>query len=206
MSFKSFLSAALLLGTAASATEFKAAYVDIQRAVQEVDEGRAAKARLQTLADAKQKDFEKEQATLKSEVDAYQKQKLTMDDKVAAAKEMDLQKKTYEFAQKAERLRAELGDSERKELSTIFPKLEALLGQIAQREGLTMVFDRSSSGLAWAPPSLDLTNELIRMYNAQYKAAVPKGAGKPAGTPGTGKPEGTPGQGPAGGKKDEPKK
>lgn len=183
MSFKSFLSAALLVSTAASAAEFKAAYVDIQRAVQEVDEGRAAKARLQSLADAKQKDFEKEQVALKAEVDAYQKQKLTMDDKVAAAKEMDLQKKTYEFAQKAEKLRAELGESERKELSTIFPKLEALLGQIAQREGLTMVFDRSSSGLAWAPPSLDLTNELIRMYNAQYKA---KGAPAP--------------------KKDEPKK
>jgi outer membrane protein len=186
MSFKSLLSAAVLVSTAASAAEFKAAYVDIQRAVQEVDEGRAAKARLQSLADAKQRDFEKEQVSLKAEVDAYQKQKLTMDDKVAAAKEMDLQKKTYEFAQKAEKLRAELGESERKELSTIFPKLEALLGQIAQREGLTMVFDRSSSGLAWAPPSLDLTNELIRMYNAQYKASVPKGGGKPAGTPGQG--------------------
>jgi hypothetical protein len=34
-----------------------------------------------------------------------------------------------------------------------------------------MVFDKSSSGLAWAPPALDLTNELIRMYNAQFKAA-----------------------------------
>ncbi|MGV3621203.1 MAG: OmpH family outer membrane protein [Archangium sp.] len=151
MSFKSVVSAFVLVASAAHAAEFKAAYVDIQRAVQEVDEGKAAKNRLQSLADGKQK--------------------ATMDDKVAAAKEMDLQKKTYEFAQKAEKLRTELAESERKELGTIFPKLETLLGQIAQREGLTMVFDRSSSGLAWAPPSLDLTNELIRMYNQQYKGA-----------------------------------
>ncbi len=169
MSFKALISTAVLFASAAHAAEFKAAYVDIQRAVQEVDEGKAAKTRLQSLADSKQKAFEKEKAALQAEVDAYTKQKPTMDDKIASAKEMELQKKTYDFAQKAEKLRVELSESERKELGTIFPKLEQLLGQIAQREGLTMVFDRSSSGLAWAPASLDLTNELIRMYNAQYK-------------------------------------
>lgn len=177
MSSRVFAAVLALAAGSSLAAEFKAAYVDIQRAVQEVDEGKAAKTRLQSMADQKQKDFEKEQNALKAEVEAYQRQKAMMDDKVASAKEMELQKKTYDFAQKAERLRQELSESERKELATIFPKLEQLLGQIAQREGLTMVFDRSSSGLAWAPQSLDLTNELIRMYNAQYKAAG--GAKKP---------------------------
>jgi outer membrane protein len=41
-----------------------------------------------------------------------------------------------------------------------------------------MVFDRSSSGLAWAPASLDLTNELIRMYNSTYKAGAAATPGK----------------------------
>lgn len=189
MSLKTVLSAALLMSAVAHAGDFKAAYVDIQRAVQEVDEGRAAKVRLQSMADKKQKDFEKEQNGLKAEFEMYQKQKATMDDKAAGARELELQKKLVDFQQKSEKLRAEMADSERKELSTIFPKLEALLGQIAQREGLTMVFDRSSSGLAWAPSSLDLTNELIRMYNSQYKASVPA-------TPKDGKPMPTPGQGP----------
>lgn len=168
---KSFIAAALLAASVAHAGDFKAAYVDIQRAVMEVEEGKAAKGRLQKMADTKQKAFEAEQAALKAEVDAFQKQRGMMDDKARDAKENELQKKTFDFAQRADKLRAEIADSERKELATIFPKLEQLLGVIAQREGLTMVFDRSSSGLAWAPPSLDLTNELIRMYNAQHKAA-----------------------------------
>ncbi len=180
MSWKQIIVAFALVGSAARASEFKAAYVDIQRAVQEVEEGKAAKTRLQGMADIKQKAFEKEQNALKAEVDAYTKQKATMDDKVASAKEVELQKKMYEFQQRAEKLRLDLADSERKELGTIFPKLEQLLGQIAQREGLTMVFDRSSSGLAWAPASLDLTNELIRMYNAQNKAAAGAAAKTPA--------------------------
>ena len=172
MSFRNAIAALALISSVAHA-EFKAAYVDIQRAVQEVEEGKAAKNRLQGMADVKQKAFEKEQNALKAEVEAYTKQKATMDDKVAAAKEGDLQKKMFEFQNRAQALQKELADLERKELGTIFPKLETLLGQIAQREGLTMVFDRSSSGLAWAPASLDLTNELIRMYNSTYKAGAP---------------------------------
>ena len=182
MSFRISIATLALISTVAHA-EFKAAYVDIQRAVQEVEEGKAAKLRLQGIADAKQKAFEKEQNALKAEVEAYTKQKATMDDKVAAAKETELQKKMFEFQQRAAKLRLELSDMERKELGTIFPKLETLLGQIAQREGLTMVFDRSSSGLAWAPASLDLTNELIRMYNSTYKSGGPAKTPAPAPAP-----------------------
>ena len=187
MSFRNAIAALALVSSVAHA-EFKAAYVDIQRAVQEVEEGKIAKARLQGMADVKQKAFEKEQNALKAEVEAYTKQKATMDDKVASAKEGELQKKMFDFQNRAQALQKELADLERKELGTIFPKLETLLGQIAQREGLTMVFDRSSSGLAWAPASLDLTNELIRMYNSTYKAggaaATPGKAPAPAPAPG----------------------
>jgi outer membrane protein len=176
---KSLVAALTLFAAAAHAAEFKAAYVDIQRALQETDEGKAAKSRLQAMVDAKQKAVEKEKTALQTEVEAFQKQAPTMEDKVRSTREQELQKKTYDFAQRTEKLRAEMADSERKELGSIMPKLETLLGQIAQREGLTMVFDKSSSGLAWAPPALDLTNELIRMYNAQFKAAggaaAPKG-------------------------------
>lgn len=192
MSFRTTIATLALISSVAHA-EFKAAYVDIQRAVQEVEEGKAAKIRLQGMADTKQKAFEKEQNALKAEVEAYTKQKITMDDKVAATKEGELQKKMFDFQQRAEKLRLELAESERKELGTIFPKLETLLGQIAQREGLTMVFDRSSSGLAWAPASLDLTNELIRMYNSTYKGGA---LGKAPAAPGTPAPK-TPAPAPA---------
>ncbi len=170
------LVAVLVSMQALAANEFKAAYVDVQRAVQEVDEGKAAKTRLQAVVVERQKALEKEQVALKAEKDAYDKQASTMTDAARRNREEDLQKKFFDFSQKAEKVRTELAEQERKELSSIFPKLEALLGQIATRDSLTMVFDKSNSGLAWAPPALDLTNELIRMYNA----STPKGAGAKA--------------------------
>jgi outer membrane protein len=181
---KSIIAALSLVTSVAHAAEFKAAFVDIQRAVQEVQEGKAAKLKLQAFADKKSKDFEGEQKLLKAEVEAFQKQAPTMEDKARMGKEQELQKKAYEFGQRAEKLRVEVAESERAELKKIFPRMETLLEQIAQREGLTMVFDKSSSGLAWAPPSLDLTNELIRMYDAQFKPGAPvKDAAKPGAAP-----------------------
>jgi len=164
----------VLVSLTSQAAEFKAAYVDVQRAVQEVDEGRAAKTRLQALVAEKQKVLEKEQTTLKAEKDAYDKQSSAMSDTARRTKEDELQKKFMDFSQRAEKFRTDMAEQERKELGRIFPKLELLLGQIATRDGLTMVFDKSNSGLAWAPPALDLTNELIRMYNASSKTAAPK--------------------------------
>ena len=164
----------VLVSLTSQAAEFKAAYVDVQRAVQEVDEGRAAKTRLQALVAEKQKVLEKEQTTLKAEKDAYDKQAAAMTDAARRTKEEELQKKFMDFSQRAEKFRTDMAEQERKELGSIFPKLELLLGQIATRDGLTMVFDKSNSGLAWAPPALDLTNELIRMYNASAKTPAPK--------------------------------
>ena len=165
---KSVLAALTLFAASALAADFKAAYVDMQRAVQETDDGKAAMLRLKALKESKERQVEKDRNALQAEVEAFQKQAQTMEEKARMAKEQDLQKKYVELAQRAERAGNEMAEQQNKELNNVVPKLRQLLGLIAQREGLTMVFD---TGVAWAPPSLDLTNELIRMYNAQYKGA-----------------------------------
>ena len=56
--------------------------------------------------------------------------------------------------------------------------MDPIIAIIAQREGFTMVFDKGNAGLVYAPPSLDVTNELVRLYNDKYKGGV---AGRPVG-------------------------
>ena len=52
--------------------------------------------------------------------------------------------------------------------------MAVIIRGIAEAEGFTFVFDKSESGLLYAPDSLDITNELVRKYNAKH------GAGKVA--------------------------
>lgn len=175
-----FTFASLLVASVAHA-EFKAAYVDFQRALVEVEEGRAARQRLQVKADARKKVLETEKESLEKDAELFQKQEATMDEKAKRVKVDGLMKRRAELAESVQKAQQEIADAERAEMSTILPKFEAILGEIAQREGLSMVFDRGSSGLAWSTPSLDLTNELIRTYNARKAKAPTKGSDAKAG-------------------------
>ena len=73
----SLVAVAMTLSGAARA-QIKLAYVDLQRALQEVDEGRQAKARLQALLDTNQKDIDKRQEALRKESETLQKQSSAM--------------------------------------------------------------------------------------------------------------------------------
>ena len=76
-----------------------------------------------------------------------------------------------------DRFKAEMAGKQQEELQSIFKKMDPIIANIAQREGLTLVFEKQDSGLVYAPPSLDLTNELVRLYNDQYRGKG--GGGKP---------------------------
>jgi len=166
--------------------ELKLGYVDLQRALGEVEEGRAAKARLQSMIESKEKEITKEQEGLRKEKEVLDKQASAMSEEARQQKNNDLQKKVMELAQKWEKARQDMGAKERTELQAIFAKLEPIIANIAQRAGMTMVFEKSGAGLVFAPPHLDMTNELVRMYNDQYHA---KGDAKAeAGKPGADKP------------------
>ena len=155
----------------AHAAELKIAYVDLQRAFAEVDEGRAAKARLEQIRDAKQKEIDKEQDALKKEKETYEKQMATMTEATRGQQGSELQKKFLDLQQRFEKGRAELAQNERETLGGILAKMQPIITSIAQRDGFTMVFEKTDSGLLYAPPSLDLTNELIRLFNEKNKVA-----------------------------------
>lgn len=183
MSFRSaFITLSLALplfaGATASAAEFKAGYVDLQRALLEVDEGRAAKARLKKMVEEKQKELDKEQETLRKELATLEKQASAMSEETKIKKQTELQQRALALGQKWEKGQAEMTQKERTELQAIFTKMDPIIAEIAQREGLTMVFEKTDSGLVYAPQALDLTNELVRLYNARggKKAAPAKGS------------------------------
>ncbi|HZA13525.1 MAG TPA: OmpH family outer membrane protein [Myxococcaceae bacterium] len=178
--FTTLALAAPLVAGVAHAAEFKAGYVDLQRALLEVEEGRAAKARLKKMVDEKQKELDKEQEALRKEMQTLEKQATAMSEETRIKKQSELQQRALALGQKWEKGQAEMTQTERKELQVIFSKMDPIIAEIAQREGLTMVFEKADSGLVYAPPALDLTNELVRVYNARAgKKGAPAGKDAP---------------------------
>ncbi|NTX08432.1 OmpH family outer membrane protein [Myxococcus sp. CA051A] len=155
----------LALPVAASAADLKVAYVDLQRVLLEVDDGKAAKARLQKWLEEKQKEIDKEQTALRTEKETLDKQSSAMTPDVRAQKEADLQRKVMVLAQKWEKSRGEAATKERQEMEPIINKIDQVVASIAQRDDLGMVLDKRDSGIVFAKAQYDISNEVIRAYN-----------------------------------------
>jgi outer membrane protein len=187
MSLRSTLAAlaavlTLALPLAASA-QTKMGYVDFQRVLLEVEDGKTAKGRLEKWRDERQKEIDKEQESLRKEKELLDKQASAMSEETRIQKATDLQKKILELAQKWDRYRAEVGAKERQEMDPILAKVDGVIARIAEREGLSFVFERQGSGLVYAQPQYDMSNEVIRAYNALPKSAPAPAPKTPAPAP-----------------------
>ena len=174
MSSRQFLVALLATASLAAppvarAAEVKLAYVDLQRAVAETEEGKAARAKLETARDAKQKEIDKDQEAVRKERETVEKQAATMTEAARNQKGQELQKRIVDLQGRFEKGRAELAQQERDMFGPILEKMQASIATIAQRDGFTMVVEKAA--LLYAPPSLDVTNEAIRLYNEKNKVA-----------------------------------
>jgi outer membrane protein len=167
---KRILIAALTLSAMAglprpARAEIKIGYVDLQRALEETDEGKKAKAKLKSDFEKKQKELDVRQEELKKMKTELDKQASVLKPEALQQKQQELQQKLIALQETYVRLQKELQEREATETGRIFKRMSTVIAQIAQKEGVTYVLEKNT-GILYAPPSLDLTNELIRMYNA----------------------------------------
>ena len=164
-----------LVPLTALAADLKLGYVDLQRALEEIDEGKAAKAQLKREFDEKQKQLDQRTDEVKRLDADFQKQALVMAPDAKAAKAAEIDRKKVEVQQFFVGLQKDLAGREREVTRGLFDKMIAMVRELADAEGFTMVLDRNT--VLYAPPSLDVTNELVRKYNARFaagkKAAAP---------------------------------
>lgn len=148
--------------------QVKIAYVDLQRALNEVEEGKTAKAKLKKMFDTRQKKLDDQQNELKKFKDELQgklEADVLSDDKKKELM-LDYQKRFYELQTTYQKLQTELAKSEAEETKKIFDKMAVILKDIGLKEGYTIILEKTESSILWAPKSLDITDQLIQRYNA----------------------------------------
>ena len=157
--------AILLLGSAtAFAEDTKLGFVDMQRALNETDDGKKAKASLKKVFDQKQKELDEQQAALKKDVEDLDKKRTLLPPEQVREKEAELQTRMQKVQQTYLRHQQDLSAKEQEATAKIYERMNKIIAKIATAEGFSMIVDKSA--LVFAKPHLDLTNELIRRYNA----------------------------------------
>ena len=161
-----------LSAPAAKAVDGKIGVVDLQRALNEVEEGATAKKALKKEFDDKQKTLDAKQNELKKLKDELDAQSTMLAPDKKAERVADLQKKLLEVQQLYMQLQQDLSKREGEATQGIFQKMGVILGTMGDEQGFEAIVEKTA--VPFYKPSLDVTNELIRRYNDAYGSKAKK--------------------------------
>lgn len=152
-----------------AAAELKVGIVDLQRALNESASGKKAKDQFKV-------EFDRMQNSLKAEKDKLDRLKEDLDKQSVVLKEEERKSKAEEFERKRRDLRRKLEDSDAElrkkdqELTgDILKELAQVIQEIGEREGYTLVLENSSSAVLYGSKSIDMTDAVIKAYDARKK-------------------------------------
>ncbi len=149
----------------AAASIVKIGILDLQSALNATSEGMAAKETLRRKHLAKQEEIDAMQAELVS-MEEKLKSPVLSEDAQAELKQKfrEMQGELIEFVGRAK----EAEEKENQALSgRILEGLVDIAREIGQKEGYTVIFEKSSSGVIFAEDTLSLTERVVKIYNEQ---------------------------------------
>jgi outer membrane protein len=150
-----------------AAAAFKVGYVDMARSLNEVEDGKTAKAKLKSEFDQKQQKLDKMQTDLKNKKDEFDKRAAMMNTDAKQAKQEELQREYMEVQKVYMQLQQELVESEGQITQDIGHKLRGIIEKIGDRDGYQAILNLGE-GVLYSKRHQDMTNDVIREYNKQY--------------------------------------
>jgi outer membrane protein len=163
-----FLLGTTTLAAAARAQPMKLAYVDVQRAIQETEEGKTARNRLKSEFDQRRAQVDKKSVDLEKMQQEYEKQAPVLSEEAKRKKQEEFQKALLDARKSAGDLQEDMNRQEQQAMGNILQRLQQVVAEIAERESLSFVMDKGT--LLFAPAAADITNEVVRRYNDRFGA------------------------------------
>ena len=157
--------AAVLMTGSAWATEIKLGYLDMQRALNTSEAGKAAKDQLQEKLKKYQDQINSKQADLTKLKNDLEKQGMTLNEAARAAKEKDYQQKLKDFQRFTKDAEEDLQARDAEYTKKILETLEKIVQDYGKKNSYTMIFDARAAGMLYADKSADMTDEILKALN-----------------------------------------
>lgn len=168
------LTSAGIVARPALAAEELVGYVNLQRAIVEVEDGKKAKKQLEQAFQTKQTELRAKEADLEAMKKRLEAANLKEDDPKAREQVLEFQRKFNELRQTLVAEQEALKKQENAALGEITQKLQSIIKDVGKKGGYTMIMEVQGASILFAKPHLDITNQVIRLYNQQSKKRGPK--------------------------------
>jgi outer membrane protein len=165
--------AALALPAFAQNAPQRVAVIDVQRVLQSSTPGKAAYERLKKMQDervARAQKMDEDAKALENDINtkklSLSEDKLTEMTKQLSDKKIAMQR----YAQDADR---EVGEARDKELAALEQRIKPVIDAIGKEMGLAAIFNKFESGLVYASEAIDITETVIKRFDAANAAPAP---------------------------------
>jgi outer membrane protein len=152
-------------GSLASATEIKIGYVDMQKALQTVAEGKKAKAQLEKEFNAKKKELQGEESAIKKLGEDFKKQSLVLNDDARAKKQGEIQERILRFQELTQRSQMEIQQKEQELTQPLVVRLRALVQSLAKKKNYALVLEKNENTVLYSLEQDDLTAEVVSEFD-----------------------------------------
>jgi outer membrane protein len=181
----------LTAGALVAQTPVKIGTINLQQAVPNTAEAKAATARLQReFVEPRTKALEAKQAEIRDMQEKLQRGGNTLSQTAKDDQQAAINRRTKDFNREVEDYQADSDDRQRELLADFSTKMQTVIAEYVQANGFSIIFDtgnRDTSGLVWASTAIDITQPIIDAYDKKHPAtavatpaAPPAAATKPA--------------------------
>lgn len=181
---------AVVLGFAALAygqaqTPAKIGIIHVQNAILSTKDGQKAASELQTRFAPKKAELDKKQSTISALQDQYRKGSATMSDEAKQKLMRDIDQSNKALTRETEDAQAELDTEQGKLMQDLGQKMMAVLDKYAKDNGFAVILDVSNpqTPVLWASNGVDITNDIVALYDKSSASAAPASAPAPATRP-----------------------
>ena len=152
-------------GAAAPAERTNVAVVDVERAIALCKPGEAIQKQLDDLAATKQKPLLAKQEELRKATAALEAEKEKLSEEDAENRVLALDRLEEDIEQGLEEAREEIGLAEERKLDPLLEKAQGFIKELAEKQGFTIVLEKTNPELLYASDTVDLTDALIERLN-----------------------------------------
>jgi outer membrane protein len=163
----------------------KVATVHVQNAILQTKDGQKAAQDMQTKFLPKRTELEKKNADITAIQAQMRAGSATMSDAAKAKLQRDYDNNTKELKRSSDDFDAEVQQEENKIMNDLGQKLMDVIIKYSTQNSIAMVVDVSNqqSPVLWADPAIDITNEIIKLYDQAHPVAAAPAASAPAAPP-----------------------
>jgi len=164
----------------------KIGVINVERLVQESALGKEAFNRVKRLNDQKKEEADKLSKELRDMEQKLADQGSSLADDKRESLQKTYQEKAIAFKRFQDDANRDLETAQKKELADLEKRVFPVINQVGKEKGFTIILNKFQSGLVYADDSVDITDEVLKVFNTTVAVPKPAAAAAPGGsTPGS---------------------